>query len=199
MHRRTRKRIINFSLFKESYNLDKLKLSVLSGNPDKNLLHSHPKYLKERNYPSIEAEEFLEVTDLSKEYKMPFGLTNIETENVLIIFMHDDEVIKKIYEELIKLNPDLPRSNEPEKMYHIANGAVSKYIPEDIKDFIDNSSNIEKDSSKMDLTTHFNRKDGSEFSYEFLWDNIKNMGYRLKWFPSIDTLDFIYKKMKQTI
>jgi hypothetical protein len=51
----------------------------------------------------------------------------------------------------------------------------------------------------MDLTTHFNRKDGSEFSYEFLWDNIKNMGYRLKWFPSIDTLDFIYKKMKQTI
>ena len=113
--------------------------------------------------------------------------------------MYDDEVIKKIYEELIKLNPELPKSNEPEKMYHIANGAVSKYIPEDIKDFIDNSSNIKKDSTKMDLTTHFNRNDSNKLSYEFLWDNIKNMGYRLKWFPSIDTLDFIYKKMKQTI
>ena len=180
----------------ESANSEDLKLSILSGIPETDLLHSHPNYYNTIIYPPVEAEEQSGINGLSKTYKMPFNLTDIEVENIAIIFRYDEEVIKHLYKGLIRLNPELPKSEDIKNMYHIILGACSKFLPIDIKDYIEHSVQIEKLS---DSNYIFKRKDQYSITYELLYNSVINMGLKLKWFPSLHTLDFIYKKLKQTI
>lgn len=200
MYRRDRKRIINWLLFNETYELDKLKLSILSGNPDKDLLYKHPNYLKIRTSPAVKFEEETGIYGISREYKMPFGLNNIEIENIATIFKKDSEVITFLYRELIKLNHNLPITSEQQKMYDIICGACSKFNIDDIKDFIENKKELEKvPNNNLNLIYFFNKKDPYSIQYELIYNSIIEMGVKLNWFPSIETLDYIYKKLKKTI
>ena len=202
MQRTKEQRFLKYIFFKESFDLDKLKLSILSGNPDKKLLHSNPKYLKQRTYPAVDLENQLGFNGISQEYKMPFGLTNIETENIAIIFQKDEDVIKFLYYQMKKLNPELPDVYNTEKMYDVIGGAFSKYNSDDIKDYIENyienEYKIDKESSTMDLRRLFNRKN-DKIAYDLMWNKIADLGLKPNWFPSIKTLNYIYQKLKQTI
>ena len=160
----------------------------------KQKLHNHANYFKDKIFPTVLAEQECNIKGLSQIYNIPFNLTETEFENLAIIFKHDEEVINFLFDELLKINPELEIFKNTSKKYDVINGATSRI---DIEDYIQHSTNISKGITNFDLVYHFKRNDGKEKEYEYLYNTIKSQGVQLRWFPSINTMNFILRRIKK--
>lgn len=193
-------RINNWCLFLESSNEDELKRLLINLRFDDNfkkLLYSNPKFYY-RNFPTQDLEEQTGVTNLSQKYNIPFNLNEREYENLSLIFKNDSFVINFLFNKLLKINPVLNKFKDFEEKFDIIAGACSRINTEDIEDWIVNMSRIQEFPSTFDLRHKFTRKDGEEITYTMLWNDLIKKGVTPRWFPSLNTLNYIYDKVNKT-
>lgn len=193
-------KINNWKLFLESTNEDELKRLLVNLKIDDNfkkLLHSHPNFYY-RSFPPEDLEDELNINGISYTYKIPFNLTEQEYENLALMFQKDSFIVNFLFNELLKINPILNQFKGYEEKFDIIAGACSRIKAEDIKDWIDNMSRIQEFPSTFDLRHKFTRKDGEEIAYTMLWNDIVKKGITPRWFPSMNTLDYIYNKLNKT-
>lgn len=197
----TEEECLNDYSIKESYNDEQLKFMLLhrtTTNGFKNNLHKNTKY-KDKIFPPVQLEKKLGISGVSQEYNIPLNLTEAEYENLAVIFKEDDEVINFLFNELLKENPKLNIFKNTYKKFNVIDGVTSKIKIEDIKDYIENSANITELPSKLDLRFKFKRNDGNNIQYQNLWNSLVEADIKPTWFPSIETMNYIYKKVKKTI
>lgn len=190
----------NYSI-KESYNNEQLKFMLLHKSITDGFklnLHKNSNY-KHKTFPSVELEQKLGIIGLSQDYNMPLNLTEAEYENLAVIFKEDSEVINFLFDELLKVNPILNIFKNTNRKFNVIDGVTSKIRIEDIKDYIEHSANITKLPSKLDLRYIFKRNDGNDIQYQNMWNSLVEVDAKPNWFPSIETMNYIYQKIKKTI
>jgi len=135
-------------------------------------------------YPSQEIEKNHNIEGISKIYNMPFGFDEEKVENLLGIFMEDEEVIDIIFEELLVLNDELSVFSENSKKTTVIGGVCSRFSIEDIKDYQDNKTEIQGyNSDKKEYII----KRIDKF-YSEIYSHLNRVGVGIGYFPSMDTL-----------
>lgn len=151
------------------------------------------------HFPSEELEKTTGVTGLSKKYRMPFDMTEEEIENISGIFINDEIITDKIFNELLIMNPELEifsdvNFQEGEEGFGVfpknavIGGACSRFNVRDILDFIESRRIIDYvDSDKKYIFKSYDR------FYTNLFNQVRQNAKEVGYFPSPYTLNKILK------
>ena len=187
-------------IHKESYNNEELKFMLLHKSiTDGFKLNLHKNSNYKHKFPPVELEQKMGIIGLSQDYNIPLNLTEAEYESLAVIFKEDSVVINFLFDELLKANPMLNIFKNTNRKFNVIDGVTSKIRIEDIKDYIEHSANVDKLPSKLDLRYIFKRNDGNDIQYQNIWNSLVEAGAKPNWFPSIETMNYIYQKVKKTI
>ena len=170
----------------------------------KNLIKRSSEYIDRHSPPGVVEKEY-KITGISYKYKIPFGLTEQELETISNEYMADEEVMKLILSELIKLNPTLKifknipckksgcvRSARGYPISAVIGGSCSRMCADDIEDYLVKNTEILKiEGEYPNNIYYFNR----EKEYSELYNELYKKGIMIGYFPSINTL----KKIKSQI
>lgn len=151
------------------------------------------------HFPAEELEKTSGVSGLSNKWKMPFNMDEEHIENLSGIFINDEEITDIIFNELLKLNPELNifkdvEFSEGEEGFGVfpknavIGGACSRFNVRDILDFIESRRVIDYvDSDRNHIFKSYDR------FYTNLYNNVKKTTKDIGYFPSPYTLNKILK------
>jgi hypothetical protein len=148
-------------------------------------------------FPSVELEEKVNTGGISKTWKIPFGFDEEHLENLIGIFMIDENITDIVFREVLKMNPDLLMfENIPHKVgdlytkHAVIGGICSRFNENDIRDFIESKRTIKHiDNDKNYIFTDIDGFYGS------LFNSVRRKVGNIDYFPSTGTLSkLMYSK-----
>lgn len=170
-------------------------------------LRSSEDYRHNTSFPPEQLERELGLNNISRDYKMPWGLKENDIETLAIMFSESFIVLEHLFYDLLELNPELkvfeeftkkgkPKDSDMYPLFHIIMGITSKMNPHDIYDYVKNKPyaiNVPKRGGPNRFK--FTRRDNKSEDYAELYNAIYRRGYDLNYFPSMRTLNLILKNI----